>query len=355
MGREMKKNKIGCYFICGAVLLLLLGYFPYQKKENLELLLQIAQGGWFRLFLYLLLGYALTGALDGCERRWKNALRGSGMALSCLAVEKLFFLFVGGRVLTVAGTLWEATATLSGAGVAAVFSGGKGERSAGGEFSYQPLSTYRSELMGIALFLVLLVHMRNVRAYWGSLDYIFRRGYVGVDIFLLVSGLGMVFSLTRNWNLKEFYRKRAKTIFPPYLILVTLYTLAVIYLGRCGWSMLLLNWTTLDFYVGGRGAFNWYVSAIVLFYLFTPWIFRRMQKREKRFLQVLAMCMGIYLLGIVFHQFLGLSRLNIAFSRVPIYIVGMALGFAIQENVRFGWSQRMTMWLARPCLASCIV
>lgn len=80
-----------------------------------------------------------------------------------------------------------------------------------------------------------------------------------------------------------------------------------------------------------------------------------MQKREKRFLQVLAMCMGIYLLGIVFHQFLGLSRLNIAFSRVPIYIVGMALGFAIQENVRFGWSQRMTMWLARPCLASCIV
>ena len=125
----MKKNTLGCYFICGAVLLLLLGYFPYQKKENLELLLQIAQGGWFRLFLYLLLGYALTGALDGCERRWKNALRGSGMALSCLAVEKLFFLFVEGRVLTVAGTLWEAAATLSGAGVAAVFSGGKGKGS----------------------------------------------------------------------------------------------------------------------------------------------------------------------------------------------------------------------------------
>ena len=64
------------------------------------------------------------------------------------------------------------------------------------------ISKFRSELMGIATIMILLGH--SVFYGQGFVDYgifqdLFTLGYSGVDIFLFLSGFGLVFSM----NLKS--------------------------------------------------------------------------------------------------------------------------------------------------------
>ena len=62
------------------------------------------------------------------------------------------------------------------------------------------ISKFRSELMGIATIMILLGH--SVFYGQGFVDYaifqdLFTLGYSGVDIFLFLSGFGLVFSMKK--------------------------------------------------------------------------------------------------------------------------------------------------------------
>lgn len=60
--------------------------------------------------------------------------------------------------------------------------------------TYQVLSKYRTELMGLAIFWVMLFHAHDLDLGINLLNDIRGIGFGGVDIFILLSAMGLVMS-----------------------------------------------------------------------------------------------------------------------------------------------------------------
>lgn len=66
----------------------------------------------------------------------------------------------------------------------------------GRRFNLSLLSTYRKELMGVSAIAVILCHANGRGVLLPPiLQHVFDFGNLGVDVFLLLSGIGMYFSL----------------------------------------------------------------------------------------------------------------------------------------------------------------
>lgn len=76
------------------------------------------------------------------------------------------------------------------------------------------ISKNRTYLMGIAMILVVIYHAFScVYNPIGVLNI----GYVGVDIFLFLSGFGLASSFEKN-KISNFYKNRFTRIYPIYFI-----------------------------------------------------------------------------------------------------------------------------------------
>lgn len=89
---------------------------------------------------------------------------------------------------------------------------------------YSLISKYRYVLMGIAALWILFYHewqlitpdidsIRRIECYIKGI------GYVGVDIFLFLSGIGLPNSYKKSKSIGDFYLKRMKRILLPFLFM----------------------------------------------------------------------------------------------------------------------------------------
>lgn len=191
---------------------------------------------------------------------------------------------------------------------------------------YSYLSKYRSELMGIAILWVVWFHSVLYLDFFPHqpvnkvFDYLKEIGYSGVDIFLLVSGMGIYKSLKKN-DTASYFKNRVKKIVPiwwTYLLLnVVLGTLVFDIVFTKTEILSYASFTGFWFDVPNQG--NWYVYFIMLVYLISPVLFSFLEtSRQKKLTCVLMML----LTGVISLCFIGNFKL-IAFSRMPIYIFGM--------------------------------
>ena len=74
----------------------------------------------------------------------------------------------------------------------------------------------RSFLMGVAMIMVIVYHLF---CWVYNPIGIFNIGYIGVDVFLFLSGLGLSYSYEKN-SIVHFYKNRIKRIYPIYLLSV---------------------------------------------------------------------------------------------------------------------------------------
>lgn len=197
--------------------------------------------------------------------------------------------------------------------------------------SYQLLSTYRAELMGIAVLWIMLFHAYSLSLPNSILDFIKQFGYLGVDIFIFLSGLGLAVSLCRREREAGFLRARLLRVFPAYWLMILPYSLWLLRQGRIPLSTLLWNCAGLHYWVQAPGGFNWYISALLAFYLLAPcWhrLLRRLGHRE-------------WLTALLFPASYGLYRLSIAAGflytrdfvfRIPAFALGMLIGYRIDEG-----------------------
>lgn len=116
------------------------------------------------------------------------------------------------------------------------------------QFNVQDISEYRGQLMGIATLLVIFGHsVGNGVAMPRWMESLCGLSSVGVDIFLLVSGLGLWYSLTSlNGNnvqqgVRCWYLRRYKRILIPYLIILVSIIHCLYYMG-CLFLRLCLNY-----------------------------------------------------------------------------------------------------------------
>lgn len=225
---------------------------------------------------------------------------------------------------------------------------------------YGQLSKYRGELMGLAILFVVMFHVWMPQ---GNFFFPLRRlGNVGVDMFLFVSGMGLWFSWTRSRMgkhldgnggmpvvpaLKRFFSRRYLRIYPVWLLVAGVY-----YIGKYvddpggGYSPdifnlianVLFNWS---FWRADDLTF-WYVPATMMLYNFAPPYMELVRRFPVyRWLPVAFILLAAMVQYVpVFHNSVG--HIEIFFSRVPIFFIGINCGEVVMQKRPLG---KGALWL----------
>lgn len=151
--------------------------------------------------------------------------------------------------------------------------------------SFKSLSTYRDALMGVAMISVFFFHCGEG---WAP-DYITAitsRGYMGVAVFIFLSAIGLSYSMEKNGDIMDFYKRRIFRIFPTYWFIMTCVYTFVATLIKAGimpsdyyryphtvWEAI-QSYTTIGYWIEGGLYYLWYIPAITVLYLFFPFVYR---------------------------------------------------------------------------------
>lgn len=148
-------------------------------------------------------------------------------------------------------------------------------------------------------------------------------GNWGVDVFLFLSGMGLVRSLERN-PLSVYYKRRFKRIIPSCILCgVTKYTLFIL-LGssvavlrdglKMGW------WSLFSFDL-------WFIPTILILYTISPLLYRMLSKWPTTTIIIISISMLIN--GLTLRPFIGFDWLSPqgvlshTIERLPVFTVGM--------------------------------
>ncbi len=193
------------------------------------------------------------------------------------------------------------------------------------------ISRFRGELMGAAMLFIILFHVDLDR--W---DYFFglrRMGNIGVDIFFFLSGVGLWFSWVKSQDWRKFYKRRFVRIYPAWLIIACLYYIPRFRGGdMMAWVDLVgditINW---DFWLHDELTF-WYIPATMMLYLFAPPYMELIRRHPVyRWLPVVMVMWCILVQWVTpIHQVVG--HLEIFWSRVPIFFIGINMGEMVRRK-----------------------
>lgn len=193
------------------------------------------------------------------------------------------------------------------------------------------ISRFRGELMGVAMLFIILFHVALPRedAFFG----LRRMGNVGVDMFLFLSGIGLWFSWTKNPDVRHFFMRRYLRIYPAWLIIACLFYIPRFEGGDLwAWVDLVgdisINW---DFWLHDELNF-WYIPATMMLYLFAPGYMELIKRHPiYRWLPVV-MIMWCILVQYVTPIHNAVGHLEIFWSRVPIFFIGINMGEMVRSR-----------------------
>ena len=204
--------------------------------------------------------------------------------------------------------------------------------------SMQNFSSYRQELMGFSAVWIALMHSFN--QLFPSLKLpivskVFSYGNLGVEIFLILSGLGLYFSYSKNPAPIAFYQKRMKRILLPWLVLSLPYWIIVSIVKNANVGSFILNYTGLSFWLKGTTTV-WYVLFIIPMYFIYPLIFKIQNKNPMSILYLLAFSLllvgGLAKFLPVFYK-----KTEIALTRFPVFLIGSHIGMLLMKNKKADW------------------
>ena len=210
--------------------------------------------------------------------------------------------------------------------------------------NYRMLSKYRTELMGVAMLWVMFFHASDLNMGHEALEWIRAAGFGGVDIFILLSAMGLALSLSKKEvEYSAFMARRAERILPAYYTVVIPYTVFLIIYKGVAKSALVWNTTLLYYWMRSSGAFNWYVAGIMTFYAVTPFCFRKLRSAKNRELTVGVVVAVSLLICQLFVQEGYWYIMDVAY-RVPVFFLGLLLGFYVKEDRPLG-KKDILFWL----------
>ena len=194
------------------------------------------------------------------------------------------------------------------------------------------LHRYRSAVMGFAALWILVFHeWIPVFDRWPRIalteNFLQRIGFCGVDIFLFLSGIGMVYSIEKSEKLFVFYYKRIKRILFPFLFVAVV---------RCimeGWpaAEFWKNISGINFYLEDIYAFLWFVPMIMSFYLFFPLYYRFFKGASSKFF----FTCGALVLWLIWTLYVRTDLREDMFgftNRIPVFLIGIFAGWLSQNR-----------------------
>ena len=182
------------------------------------------------------------------------------------------------------------------------------------------LEKYRIELMGFAALFIFVYHVVTV-TYFYAFDshslfaYFCRIGFLGVDIFFFLSGMGLIHSLERN-SLKDYYLRRISRVYFPFfvggLMQMIIYGLEPLeFIKRV---------TCYSFYAEYMYSLLWFVPAILTIYLVFPLYHKLMSRAKSKPVFILMTIALWYILEMIFRN--AETDLFGFFNRIPIFLMG---------------------------------
>lgn len=198
-------------------------------------------------------------------------------------------------------------------------------------------SKYRTLLMGIATLSIFFFHFTEDRQIYqyGFAGFVkFYNTYIGsggVDIFLMLSGLGLYYSWKKNPNYKEFIKKRLVRILLTYFIIaIPAIIIRDIFILDKTWINVISDLFFVSLLKHGN-RWHWYIFFISVCYIIFPWLYDLIESKKKNVLieeSLLQIVTSVTVLGVVLYYFANryFGNLNIMFLRIPVFIFGIYLG-----------------------------
>ena len=211
-------------------------------------------------------------------------------------------------------------------------------------WSYSLLSQCRGELMGLALLWIMLFHTYALAPIpVAPIEWLKSVGFAGVDVFIFLSALGLSLSLQRReQTMGDYLSRRFVRILPTYWLVVGTYGLILRCVGRTSLRTVLWNLSTLFYWFHIPNTFNWYVPALLVFYLLAPACLKALKACP--FPEVLTA--AVYCLVLPLSTCLGLwgyGYVNDFVYRLPVFFLGLlsglyiARGRALTGKALLGW------------------
>ena len=235
------------------------------------------------------------------------------------------------------------------------------------------LSSERQAIMGFAILWVMFFHSSIDCSRFPVIATIKQLGNLGVDIFLLLSGIGLYYSALKlrgessvgqqknsHW-VSQFYRKRIIRILPATIICLFPWYL-YLYRGQLNQINLprfFLNITSLSYWIDGTNR-GWYVALTIVMYALYPLMFPLIiwrentediedNNNEKAGSKTTAISGKIrwsipavlIIADIVFNTAVAIyypnwfEMVNLALGRVPVFIAGCFLAPSVRRKAMF--------------------
>lgn len=193
------------------------------------------------------------------------------------------------------------------------------------------LSKYRKALMGFAALWILMTHEWQIISADGAFintteRFIKAIGFCGVDIFFLLSGMGLTYAIKKE-SLLRFYFNRVKRIFIPFVAVAVV--CAVV--DNWGMDLFLKNISGINFYTVNIYSYLWFVPAILTFYLLFPLYYAIFSKAKNKTLFTLGVLAIWLLVSMILKDTLREDLYGFT-NRIPIFIIGVLFGYNCQNK-----------------------
>lgn len=225
----------------------------------------------------------------------------------------------------------------------------------------QRINKYRKELMGLASLWIFYYHVGPVLFSESKLTflrncewYINSLGYCGVEMFLFISGMGLVYAIHKQ-DLVRFYIRRFLRVYPSFWIWFTLSTLIrndsmslMDYLGRITFYS---NW------MQDMLAYKWYIAAIMMFYLWFPFYYIVLKKIKYPIIFTILIIVVEVCFGSIFYSNIR-SDLFLFLNRIPVFLAGVLAGHLCVEKKKSRLMQSslsLNAWGILILILACII
>lgn len=184
-------------------------------------------------------------------------------------------------------------------------------------------SQYRSAIMGMSMLAIMLLHQCFTNVVPLNFFHVF--GNWGVDVFLFLSGMGLVNSLEKN-TLKDYYKRRFIRLVPSCFFCGSIkYTIFLLF----GSSLLILKeglnlgiWSVMSLDL-------WFIYTIIIFYVITPllcYLFKKYLFETFVFVLLLFTVNGMIIRDTVgYDWFSPKGILSWTVERLPVFSIGMLI------------------------------
>jgi peptidoglycan/LPS O-acetylase OafA/YrhL len=186
------------------------------------------------------------------------------------------------------------------------------------------------ELKGAAILLVVLYHAGGVL---GMEDLM--HGEVGVDMFVVLSGIGLALSTSAE-GAGRFLVRRFWRIYPAYWIVLTAFIAADVFVRNLRFTAtdVLLHYVGLHAWFGDRYAMSindsfWFITLIVTLYLLYPFLRRLVDRPDRLLLAGALISLGFSLAYLHWSQPVGFAHLSL---RLPGFFVGLLAGRLLRDG-----------------------